>query len=155
MDFQVVPATVPASIEDWQRAMNVPSSELPPLSEQQLAELKKFRVDQEQYARMRVLLGRYAEERQREQGIQFGKIIESMIAPVAERFSLVEVSRKGAPEGWKATIRDQRGGVIEFQCLFDVVDALVSGRASQGDVQALRENIFAELGEEFSVGAAR
>jgi hypothetical protein len=153
MSFRVVPASVPASADEWRRAMSAPLSELPSLTENQLAEVKQFSLKEEEYKRLRVLLRQYAEERQSKQGLQLGKIVESIIAPLVGQYSLACVSRRGTPSGWRVTIQTDRKGIFEFQCPLEDVDALTAGRVSKEELEAFRDQILVELGKAATLGA--
>jgi hypothetical protein len=154
MGFRVIPASVPASTEEWRRAMNAPLSELPQLTDEQMAEVRQFSLKEEEYKRLRVLLRKYVLERQHRQGTEFGSMIQKMIEPLGDRYSLATVSRRGTPLGWRVTIRDQQKGVVEFQCPLEVVEALAEGSASEEETEGLRHNILVELGQPESLGAA-
>lgn len=145
MSFRVVPATVPASADEWRRAMNAPLSELPQLTDEQMDEVRQFALKEEEYKRLRVLLRKYVLKRQHRQGTEFGSLIEKMIEPLGDRYSLATVSRRGTPLGWTVTIRDERNGVVEFQCPLEVVEALADGFASKEETEGFRKNILAEL----------
>jgi hypothetical protein len=145
MGFRVIPASVPASAEEWRRAMSAPISELPQLTEAQLAEVRQFSLKEEEYKRLRILLRKYVIERQYRQGTEFGSLIQKMIEPLGDGYSLVTVSRRGTPLGWRVTIRHEQKGVFEFQCPLDVVESLAEGSASVEEAEGLRRNILAEL----------
>jgi hypothetical protein len=147
MGFRVVPATVPASTEEWQRARYAPFSELPQLTQEQLSEVRQFSLDEEEYRRFRVLLRKYVLERQHRQGAEFGNLIQKIIEPLGESYSLASVSRRGTPLGWRVTIRHEQKGIFEFQCPLEDVDAVTAGRVSQDEIEILRGAILLELGE--------
>jgi hypothetical protein len=147
MEFRVIPASVPASPEEWRRAMNAPDSELPSLTDVQMAEVKQFSLKQEEYQRLRVLVRKYVLERQHRQGTAFGSFIQQIIKPLGDRYSLATVSRRGTPLGWRVTIRHEQKGVFEFQCPLDVVEAVAERSASVEQVMHLRDSILAELGQ--------
>jgi hypothetical protein len=155
MGFQVVPVGIPAFPEEWQRAMNVPASELPQLNEKQLAEVKRFSFDPETYTRLKVLIRQYAKERESEQGARFGKIIESILEPLRGEYTVSEITRRGAPNGWNVIVRHEQKGTFEFQCLFETVDALVKGRVSPQDKETFRANVLQELGEDAAYEAVK
>jgi hypothetical protein len=125
--------------------MDAPLSELPPLTDEQMAEVRQFSLNEEEYKRLRVLLRKYVLERQRRQGTEFGSLVQKMIEPLGNRFSVATVSRRGTPMGWRVTIRDEEKGVIEFQCPLEVVEALAEGAASEEEAENLRDNILSEL----------
>jgi hypothetical protein len=154
MEFRVIPSTVPMSAEEWVRAKNAPVSELPQLSDQQLAEAKQLSMPEEEYKRFRVLLRRYVLERQQMQGEAFGMYIRSLIEPLGERYALSLVSRRGSPLGWRFTIRDVEKGVCEFQSSFEVVAALTEGKATEEELRNFRTELLDELGHEMELGAA-
>jgi len=145
MGFRVIPASVPASTEEWRRAKNAPLSELPQLTEEQMAEVRQFSLKEEEYKRLRVLLRKYVMERQYRQGTEFGSLVQKMIEPLGDGYSIAAISRRGTPLGWRVTIRHERKGVFEFQCPLDVVESLAEGSASEEETEGLRRNILAEL----------
>jgi hypothetical protein len=147
MSFRVVPASVPASTEEWRRAMNAPLSELPQLTVEQMEEVRQFSLKEEEYKRLHVLLRKYVLERQHRQGTEFGSLVQKMIEPLAGRYSLATVSGRGTPLGWRVTIHDKQKGVVEFQCPLEVVESLADGCASQEEAEAFRLNVLAELGQ--------
>jgi hypothetical protein len=147
MSFRVVPASVPASADEWRRAMNAPLSELPQLTHEQMDEVRQFALNEEEYKRLRILLRNYVLERQHRQGTEFGSLIQKMIEPLGVRYSLATVSRRGTPLGWRVTIRDEEKGVIEFQCPLEVVESLADGCVSEQEAEAFRHNVLAELGQ--------
>ena len=154
MGFRVIPASVPASTEEWQRARYAPLSELPQLTDEQMSEVRQFSLNEEEYKRFRVLLRKYVLERQHRQGTEFGSLIQKMIEPLGDHYSLATVSRRGTPLGWRVTIRHEQKGVFEFQCPLEVVEALAEGSASDEETEGLRHNILAELGQGTPLEAA-
>jgi hypothetical protein len=84
-------------------------------------------------------------ERQYRQGTEFGSLVQKMIEPLGDGYSIAAISRRGTPLGWRVTIRHERKGVFEFQCPLDVVESLAEGSASEEETEGLRRNILAEL----------
>jgi len=130
--------------------MNAPASELP---ERQKAEVQQFSLKEEEYKRLHVLLRKYVLERQHRQGTEFGNLIQKMIEPLGDRYSLQAISRRGTPLGWNVTIRDEANGLVEFQCPLEVVEALAEGSASWRETESFRHNLLDELGQARSVEA--
>ena len=56
--FNIFVSGSTGSVEDWQRAMNAPKSELPKLNEEQRSVARKMGMSEEEYARG-VLVGQY------------------------------------------------------------------------------------------------
>jgi hypothetical protein len=154
MAFTVIPASVPIHTEEWVRALNAPASELEPLTESELEFVRLFKLRAEDHQRRTVLLRKYVLERQQRQGTQFGHLIEELIRPLDERFSVVSVSRRGSPDGWKVTLRDGEPGVIEFQCPLATVEAFADGAATKQEYESLRQFLMQQLNQERASEAA-
>jgi hypothetical protein len=116
------------------------------LDEKELAEVKRFLRNEEEYRRWK-LLRRYAEERQARQGMKLGALVESVIAPLGDRYSLRTVSRRGTPLGWRVTIPMVQGGVFEFQCPLEDVETLLAGGISAQTIVSWGDEILRELNE--------
>jgi len=153
MNFEVIPASVPCNREDWFRALAIDASELPELTSQQVAEHGKFRLPLEKFKRTHIVLPQMTRERQAAQGRSFGLFVEEMLEPLGFGYEVVSVSRRGTPEGWRVSIRRQGGGEYEFQSPFDVVEALVDGRATPEQRSEFSEQLWAELGHSLMQGA--
>jgi hypothetical protein len=154
MSFQVIPSTVPVFSEEWIRARGVPASELPQLTEIQKRDAEVLSIREEEYKRFHVLMKDYVLSRQQRQGEAFGSLIEQMIKPLGERYSLETVSRRGTPSGWRVTINDRQRGIVEFQSPFEVVQALVEGSASREEFEGFRDDLYEELGQPVNLGVA-
>ncbi len=145
MSFQVIPASVPVSREDWTRAMTAPASELPELTSAQREEMARLRVNEEDFRRVRILLRSQVKERQTQQGRRFGSVVEEMLQPLGQQYRVTAVSRVGTPLGWRVAVDTESEGVYEFQSPFEVVDALIEGRATEAQRQSFREQLWSEL----------
>jgi hypothetical protein len=154
MSFRVIPSTVPMLTDDWLKAKNAASSELPNLNEEQMADARELSIPEEDYRRFRVLLRANVLERQSREGKAFGDFVLKLIEPLGNRYTLATVSRRGTPLGWRIVIRDEVKGSFEFQSPFEVVEALTSGHASHEDVESFRSDLFHELGQTAMLGVA-
>jgi len=148
MAFTVIPASVPIHTEEWVRALNAPASELEPLNEAELDFVRRFKLRAEDHQRRTVLLRKYVLERQQRQGTQFGHLVEELIRPLDERFSVVSVSRRGTPEGWKVTLADGERGVVEFECPLPLVEAFADEAATKQEYESLRQFLTRQLNQE-------
>ncbi len=151
MSFEVVPAVHPQTSADWLRAKTVAASELPALTEQLEASARRLGVNEEQYRRFQVYLPHFISERQRKQGEAFGGMLEGMLAPLHERYSLLKLDSIGNERGWLISIRITGDGIKEFESRFDVVRALVEGTAFLRDLENFRLNLLTGLGEDVAV----
>ncbi len=142
MDFRVVPSTVPASVADWISARETPAAELPALTPDQLEQARQLLIPEEDYKRFRVLLRQRVLDRQMEEGRAFGHLVERILEPLGPTYELQSVGRRGAPLGWRVSIRAADRGVFEFQTPFDVVQALLEGSASEEEIEGFRRDLY-------------
>ncbi len=141
MSFQVIPAGTPVLPEEWQRAMAAPVSELPVLDERQKAEVKRRSLNEEQYQRLKILMRRFAEEREIEQATKFGEFVQAILDPIDPLYGVSSVSRRGVPLGWRVTVSYDGRDFFEFQSHFDVVETLVSDCATPDELRTFRSNV--------------
>lgn len=102
--FQVEVSDYSVSIDEWRRAQNAPSDELPVLSEAQREVANKFGISEEEYARS-VLAGRYGVRRLRTRARKLGEEIERILIGVSAECRVVRVVADMARERWVILIQ--------------------------------------------------
>ena len=140
--FNVFVSGSTGSVEDWQKAMNAPKSELPELNEEQREVARKMGISEEEYARG-VLVGRYGENRQRERGQKLGQKIEEVLEGLGESYKLEALIREGVKFRWVARIntpREPKNVAIGRDLADDIIDS-----TTVQDMERLRVMILEAL----------
>jgi hypothetical protein len=148
--FNVFVSGVTSSVEDWQKAMNAPKSELPKLNEEQKEVAGKMGMSEEEYARG-VLVGEYGEQREKERGNRLGKKIEEIMAGLDGRYRLEALIREGVKGRWVARIETPsapRNVAVGLELADDLID---SGTVQ--DEERLRILILQSLGKQDLLGS--
>ena len=97
--FKVFVSGFSSTIEDWRRAMNAPSSELPELNAEQKEIVRKFGITEEDYQRGH-LSGLYGQERMRSRGVELGRAVEAILRVLGPEYQLKAVTEE-------LTVRDR------------------------------------------------
>jgi len=148
--FNVFVSGVTSSVEDWQKAMNAPKTELPKLNEEQREVARKMGISEEEYARG-VLVGQYGEKTQLERGRTLGKRIEEILEGLGDPYRLEALIREGVKFRWVARIdtpRESRSVAIPMDLADDIIDSGVVQ-----DLERLRVIILEALGRKDLLGS--
>jgi len=148
--FNVFVSGVTGSVEDWQRAMNAPKTELPKLNDEQREVAGRMGISEEEYARG-VLVGEYGENRQRQRGKVIGLRIEEILEGLGKPYALEALIREGVRERWVARINtpaEPKNVAINLDLADDVID---SGTVQ--DLERLRVLILQALGRSELLGS--
>jgi len=148
--FNVFVSGVTSSVEDWQKAMNAPKTELPKLNQEQREVARKMGISEEEYARG-VLVGQYGESRQRERGHALGQRIEELLEGLGKPYKLEALIREGGKFRWVARIdtpREPKNIAIEMELANDIIDS-----ATVQDLERLRLVILEALGRKDLLGS--
>jgi hypothetical protein len=142
-EFEVFVTGSGSSVEEWQRAMAAPKSELPKLEKGQREIARKFGVSEEEYARG-VLAGKYGEGRIRERGIELGKRIKSILDGVGSDYRLAAVRSEMLNERWLVRIVSPKK-VANIAVPRDLADDVLDSGA-KGELEKLRTLVLSEIG---------
>lgn len=103
-NFEVIVWGYSSSIEEWQRAMGAPSSELPELNAAQKEVARKFGISEERYARG-FLAGLYGQDGLRARGTELGRAVEAILARLGTDYQLRAVKAEMAKGRWVVRIQ--------------------------------------------------
>src|SRR5208337_4686637 len=123
--FNVFVSGVTSSVEDWQKAMNAPKTELPKLNQEQREVARKMGISEEEYARG-VLVGQYGEKTQLERGRALGKRIEEILEGLGDPYRLEALIREGVKFRWVARIEtpgEPKSVAIAMDLADDIIDS--------------------------------
>lgn len=147
--FQVFTRGMPARAEEWLKALNVPVSDLPRLTDDERRRAGIRRLSEEQYAR-HILLRASARDREDQEGKLLGDIIVDLLKELSGDFSLKSVVKRGLEPGWHALIEYRVGSAVDR--LIDLViptedfsDQPGSRVISVGDVDEVRDYVRSVL----------
>lgn len=141
--FNIFVSGVTGSVEDWQRAMNAPKTELPKLNDEQKEVARRMGISEEEYARG-VLVGQYGENRQLQRGKAIGLRIEEILEVLGKAYALEALIREGARERWVARI-NAPAGPKNVAISLDLADDVIDSGTVQ-DLERLRVLILQALG---------
>lgn len=146
--FTLVIRGTTTSVGDWEKAMAAPRGDLPELTPEQRAFVKKFGISEEEYARG-VLAGQYGEERLRERTAALGRKIQEILDRRAPGSKLETIVTELVDLRWRLEIetKDHRkvGAFVPRALGDDVID---SGAADV--VRDLENRLLATLGTDYS-----
>jgi len=148
--FNVFVSGVTGSVEDWQKAMNAPKTELPKLTAQQREIARRMNISEEEYARG-VLVGQYGEEREQRRGKTLGSRVEEILEGLGQAYSLDALIREGVKDRWVARINtpnEPKNVAIGLDLADDVIDF-----ATMQDIERLRRLILPALGRTDLLGS--
>jgi len=148
--FAVFVSGVTGSVEDWQKAMKAPKSELPKLNEEQKEVARKMAISEEEYARG-VLAGQYGENRQRERGEGLGRRVEELLEGLGEPYRLIALIREVGKMRWVARINtpnEPKNIAIGVELADDIIDS-----ATVQDLERLRILLLESLGRRDLLGS--
>ena len=148
--FNVFVSGVTSSVEDWQKAMSAPKTELPKLNEEQREVARKMEISEEEYARG-VLVGQYGEKTQLERGQALGKRIEEILEGLGGTYHLDALIREGVKFRWVARVatpREPRNVAIGMELADDIVDSGVVQ-----DLERLKTIMLEALGRKDLLGS--
>jgi hypothetical protein len=148
--FNIFVSGSTGSVEDWQRAMNAPKSELPKLNEEQRSVARKMGMSEEEYARG-VLVGQYGERREVERGRQLGQRIEEIVGGLGAPYRLEALIREGVKFRWVAridTLKEPKNIAIGMELADDIIDSGVVQ-----DLDRLKAIILEALGRRDLLGS--
>jgi hypothetical protein len=151
--FQVVTVGMPATAEEWFRALHAPETEIPPLTEAEHERATRFGVNPDQYARGR-MAHRLAEEREKCMGEQFGRLVEQLLKGLGPEYRLTSVARKGWEPKWRLSIYKSQDKVWDLGYSTSDIEAILSVPVQETRIEALRRRLLTELGREDLLKAA-
>jgi len=111
-DFQILTRGMPSRADEWFRALNVPDSELPALTEDDMRSARVRLMTDEQYARHLVLRA-FTREREEQEGEVLGNTIAEILQELGGEFQLKSIGRRGLESGWCAQILYCPHGSVE------------------------------------------
>jgi hypothetical protein len=145
-NFQVyIQGTGGGSPEDWKRAMSAPDAELPKLSKEQADIAKRMQIPEKEYARG-VLVGAYAQERNKARGEQLGERIDEVLGGLGSAYTLSAIIREATEFRWVARILTPEGvknAAIPLDLADDVIDS-----SSAELLEKLRRLVLGAIGRE-------
>ena len=147
--FEVLVSGVTSSVDDWKRAMNVPKTELPKLSDEQKEIARKMGMSLEEYARG-VLVFQYGEQRQKDRGESLGKKVEAVLGGLGQPYRLEALLREGVKGRWVARIETPTAPK-NVAIAMDLADDLIDSDTVQ-DEERLRALILQSLGRQELLG---
>jgi hypothetical protein len=124
-EFEVYVRSNSSTAEEWKRAMEAPTSELPPLNEEQKEIVKRFGITEEEYARGE-LAGVYGQERLKAKGAQLGSVVVDVLNKLSEPYRLLAVLYEGGRLRWIVRVETPRGirnVGLPYELVDDVVDS--------------------------------
>ncbi len=144
-DFEVSVYSTTSTLEEYQRAMTAPVSELPPLSEEQKQAASRFGTTEEELARSE-LVKVYGREGLRQRGQRLGEIAQRILAEVDSQCRLVEVLYEGLKQRWILRIDNgSRSSGISLNA--DLADDITKYQLHEA-VQQLRHKLAEAIREE-------
>ena len=123
--FEVFVSDFSTSVEEWRRAMNAPSSELPELNAEQKEVVRRFGITEEEYKRGH-LAGIYGQRRMRLRAVELGRAVQEILDGLGAGYQLKAVIAEMMKERWVARIQAPQKIVnvaIERELGDDIVDS--------------------------------
>ena len=146
--FDTVIRGTAASIEDWQRAMEAPTKELPRLTEEQLAFVKMFGISKDEYARG-VLAEQYSEQRLRSRSAKLGSYVQSILDSIAPGTKLLSVVAELSELRWVLRVETGDHRLVTVLVPRALGDDVIDSFASEV-VQELEARLRAGLSSPYS-----
>ncbi len=157
MDIQIVTRGLPASADDWFRAVHIPEDELPGLTEDDKRRAKLWHLNDEQYRR-HLALRQFAKDRELAEAETIGRETASLLAELGDQYLLRAVWKRGLEPGWYVRIESKGGRARVWDIHFgpDIIgaDNVGAERQSLLTAQVLRPHLFEKLGREDALQAA-
>ncbi len=146
--FTLVIQGTTTSVGDWEKAMAAPRGDLPRLTPEQKAFVKKFGISEEEYARG-VLAGQFGEERLRERTAVLGRKIQEILDRRAPGCKLETIVAELVDLRWRVEIETKEhrkvGAFVPRALGDDVVDS-----SAPEVVRDLESRLLAALRADYS-----
>ena len=141
--FRVFVSGFSSTIDDWRRAMNAPSSELPELNAEQKEIVRKFGITEEDYQRGH-LSGLYGQERMRSRGVELGRAVEAILRVLGPEYQLKAVTEElTVRDRWVVRIWTPQK-IVNVAISRELADALIDSNTVQ-DQERLRILLLTSL----------
>ena len=141
--FQVFVSGFSSSIEEWRRALNAPTSELPELNPEQKEVVRKFGITEEEYRRGH-LAGVYGQQRMQRRAIELGKAVEEILDGFAAGYQLKAVIAEMMKERWVVRIQTPKK-IVNVAIDRELGDDVIDSNTIQ-DQERLEELLLSSLG---------
>jgi hypothetical protein len=151
--FQIITVGIPATADEWFHALHAPESELPKLTNEEQERTRRFGIDPEKYARGR-MAQLLAEKREREQGLQFGDMVGSLLDTLGPDYRVKRLERRGLSPGWHLWIEKRHGKIWDLYYEPRDLDLILGSGSEQSGLESLKERLFREIGREDQLKAA-
>ncbi len=102
--FEVIVTDYSSSVEEWNRALEAPRTELPRLGDEQKQVARKFGVAEEDYARG-LLAGLYGQERLLGRGRELGQEVQRILDGLGSDHRVVSVAAEMFKGRWLVRIQ--------------------------------------------------
>ena len=144
-EFRVIVRGATGSPEDWAQALRAAPSDLPSLTEEEKERASRFKWDQNDYAR-RKLLDEIAEQKWKQRGHQLARRIQEVLKPLESEYRLEGVFAEVPKSRWTARFASRKG-LSDIHLDDDFVQDLLDFNALE-DSEKLRRKLLVGLGEE-------
>jgi len=131
--FEIVVSDYTSSVEEYRRAQQAPRSDLPPLSDDQRAAARGFKISEEEYRRG-VLAGIYGRKRQQARGRRLGEEVRKILSDLGSDDRVVRVAYEMDRLRWVVRVESSGGAVdiaIPCELADDYLDYVFPGTADQ------------------------
>jgi hypothetical protein len=159
MDVQIVTRGIPASADEWFRALHAPEDELPGLTDEDKVRARLRHLNDEQYRR-HLALRKYAKDREFAEAESLGREITNLLAELGSEYRLKAVVKRGLESGWHMLIESRGGRTgarvwdIHFGPEILGADNIGTERQHFLTSEVLRSHLFHALGREDALRAA-
>ena len=144
--FQIVLPGYSTSADEWKRALAAPSSDLPPLNNEQKEVARKFKITEEEYAR-NVLAGSYGQQRMLQRAQDLGEAVQKVLEGLGTGYRVNAVVREIDLNGWIVKVETPRRDVNVFVSQELADDLLDSGSDKEQARLRVRVTSSLEQGE--------
>ena len=146
--FEIVVSDYTSSVEEYRRAQQAPRSDLPPLSDDQRAAARGFKISEEEYARG-ALAGIYGRKRQQARGRRLGEEVQKILSDLGSDDRVVRVAYEMDRLRWVVSI-EASGRILDVAVPRELADDVLD-RALREQTEELRARVARGLGRTVAV----
>jgi hypothetical protein len=146
--FEIVVSDYTSSVEEYRRAQQAPRSDLPPLSDDQRAAARGFKISEEEYRRG-VLAGIYGRKRQQARGRRLGEEVRKILSDLGSDDRVVRVAYEMDRLRWVVSI-EASGRILDVAVPRELADDVLD-RALREQTEELRARVARGLGRTVAV----
>ncbi len=145
-NYHIFVSGIPGTAEDWERALNAPENEIPPLDEQAKEIARRMQVDEKEFARGR-LVAKFSRDRELNRAQVLGDAVDEILMDAGSSYiQLSAVLRNETTQlRWVVRLITPKG-VKELEVPPEVVERLMEKR-NEGREQ-LRILVLGTIGRE-------